>query len=121
MNYHPRDPLGGDLLAQLYFTYRLEVPDMTYTVEDFKRDTLRLRIAHLHELDPADIQAILDQIPVEERIRGLDPQEVARRLAPEERLHGLAPEERLRGLDAEERLRDLDPAVVAEWLKRRGH
>ena len=103
---------------------------MTYTVEDFKRDTLRLRIAHLHELDPADIQAILDQIPVEERIRGLDPQDLLRRFAPEERLRGLdpqelarrlAPEERLRGLDAEERLRDLDPAVVAEWLKRRGH
>lgn len=103
LNYHPRDPLGSDLLTQLYFAYRLEVPDMAYTIEDFKRDTLRLRIAHIHELDPAEMQAILDQIPVEERLRSLDPQE------------------RLRGLDAQERLRGLDPSVVEAWLKRRDH
>ncbi|WP_295426554.1 hypothetical protein [uncultured Thiodictyon sp.] len=103
LNYHPYDPLRSDLLAQLYFTYRLEVPDMAYTIEDFKRDTLRLRIAHLHELDSEDIQAIVDQFPIEARLRGLDSKE------------------RLRGLDPEERLRGLDPAIVEEWLKRRGH
>ena len=81
----------------------LEVPDIAYTIEDFKRDTLRLRIAHLHELDPEDIQAIVDQFPIEARLRGLDSKE------------------RLRGLDPEERLRGLDPAIVEEWLKRRGH
>ncbi len=76
---------------------------MAYTVEDFRRDTLRLRIAHLHELDPEAIRTFVSQIPIEEILRVLDP------------------EERLRGLDPQERLRGLDPAVVEDWLKRRGH
>jgi hypothetical protein len=85
---------------------------MTYTVEDFKRDTQRLRIAHLHELDPELFQTLLAEIPTEALLS---------RLAPEERLRGLDPAERLRGLDPEQRLSGLDPAVVEDWLKRRGH
>ena len=85
---------------------------MAYTMEEFERDTRRLLIAHVHEFDPDEIQAILEQIPPQERLRGLDPQDLLRRFGPEERLRGLDPEERLRGLD---------PAVVEDWLKRRGH
>jgi hypothetical protein len=54
----------------------------------------------------------VEQLRLDARLRGLD---------PEERLRGLAAEERLRGLDAEERLRGLDPAVVEAWLKRPQH
>ena len=85
---------------------------MAYTMEEFERDTRRLLIAHVHEFNPDEIQAILEQIPPQERLRGLDPGEL---------LRGLDAEQRLRGLDAEQRLHGLDPAVVADWLKRRGH
>jgi hypothetical protein len=72
-NDRQRDPLGGDLLAQLYFRYTIENPDMAYTVDDFKRDTRCLLIEHVREFDPDEIQAILDQISPEDRLRGLDP------------------------------------------------
>ncbi|WP_295438148.1 hypothetical protein [uncultured Thiodictyon sp.] len=111
-NYHPRNPQSRGLLGQLYFHYRIEVPDMAYTMEEFEHDTRRLFIEHLHEFDSDEIQAIVEQLPLDARLRGLD---------PEERLRGLAAEERLRGLDAEERLRGLDPAVVEAWLKRPRH
>jgi len=129
-NYHPRNPQSRGLLGQLYYHYRIEVPDMAYTMEEFEHDTRRLFIEHLHEFDPDEIQAIVEQLPLdarlhgldpEERLRGLNPEERLRGLAAEERLRGLAAEERLRGLDAEERLRGLDPAVVEAWLKRPRH
>ena len=93
-NWQSRNPHGRGLLGQLYFHYRIEVPDMAYTMEEFERDTRRLLIAHVHEFNPDEIQAILDQIPPQERLRGLDPGEL---------------------------LRALDPAVVEDWLKGRGH
>ena len=138
-NYRSRNPHGRGLLGQLYFHYRIEVPDMAYTMEEFEHDTRRLLIAHLHEFDPDEIQAILEQIPPQERLRGLDPEELLRALDPQDRLRGLDPQERLRGLDPQERLRGLDPqerlrgldpeellraldpAVVEDWLKRRGN
>lgn len=120
-NYHPRNPRSCGLLGQLYFHYRIEVPDMAYTMEEFEHDTRRLFIEHLHEFAPDEIRAIVEQLPLDARLRGLDPEERLRGLNPEERLRGLAAEERLRGLDAEERLRGLDPAVVEAWLKRPRH
>jgi hypothetical protein len=60
-NDRRRDPL--DLLAQLYFRYPIETPDMAYTVDDFKRDTRRLLIQHVREFDPDEIQAILNHRP----------------------------------------------------------
>ena len=83
--------------------YRIEVPEMAYTMEDFERDTRRMYVENLHKLPPEDIQVILKEFP------------------PETLLRGLNLEERLRGLDAEERLRGLDPAVVEAWLKRPRH
>jgi len=93
-NYHPRNPQSRGLLGQLYYHYRIEVPDMAYTMEEFEHDTRRLFIEHLHEFDPEEIQAIVEQLPLDAR---------------------------LRGLAAEERLRGLDPAVVEAWLKRPRH
>jgi len=64
-----------------------------------------------------DLQsAVLELIPVEKRLQGLDPEEVLRALAPEERLRGIPPEERLRGIPPEERLRGLSPEEVLRWL-----
>ena len=111
-NYHQRNPQSRGLLGQLYFHYRIEVPDMAYTLEEFERDTRRLYIENLHKLPPEDIQVILKEFPPETLLRSLD---------PEERLRGLDVEERLRGLDPEKLLNTLDPAVVEAWLKRRGH
>lgn len=94
-HYHPRDAAASELLTQLYFNYRLEIPDMAYTMEDFKRETRGSMIEFiLHECDPEERQALIDQLAVEERLRGLDP---------------------------EERLRGLDPELIKSWLNRSGH
>ena len=47
---------------------------------------------------------MVEELPVEQRLRGL---------SPEERLRGLPPEERLRGLSPEELLQALPPEFVA--------
>jgi hypothetical protein len=54
---------------------------MAYTMEEFVRQA---RQRFLQELTPEEMQAVLDQLPPEERLRGL---------GPEERLRGLGPEE----------------------------
>ena len=56
-----------------------------------------------------ELQAVLDAIPAENRLRGLQPEERLRGLRPEERLRGLTPEEMASGLTEEqaERLREL--------------
>jgi hypothetical protein len=56
-----------------------------------------------------ELQAILDGMPVENRLRGLSPEERLRGLPPEERLRGLSPGELAAGLTDEqaERLREL--------------
>ncbi|WP_200382083.1 hypothetical protein [Thiococcus pfennigii] len=89
-HYQARSALAGELLYRLYLAYRLELPNMSYTIEEFIRETHREVIAHL---TPEERRAILEQTPPEERLRGLP---------PEERLRGLPPEERLRGLKLDE-------------------
>jgi hypothetical protein len=96
-HYHPRTGAAGEFLTQLYLHYRLEIPEMAYTLDDFHRDTRQLL------RDPEALRLLLELIP------------------PEERLRGLPPEERLRGLPPEERLRGLDPEQIKAWLKRTGH
>ena len=138
-HFQPRGALGQLLQHHLINAYRLEVPDMAYTVDDFMRDTLELIARDLAALTPELRAAALAQVDVEERLHGLTPEERLRGLAPEERLRGLdledrlrglaaeerlrglAPDERLRGLDPEDRLRGLDPELIKEWLKRSDH
>ena len=93
-HFQPRGALGQLLQHHLINAYRLEVPDMAYTVDDFMRDTLDLIARDLAALTPELRAAALAQVDVEER------------------LHGLTAEERLRGLD---------PELVKEWLKRSDH
>jgi hypothetical protein len=54
-------------------------------------------------------ERLLSIATVEERLHGLDPEEILRRFKPEERLHGLEPEEILRRFKPEERLAGLSP------------
>ena len=116
-HYRPHRPETWELLRCLYLTHILEDPTMAYTMEEFAREA---RQRFLQELTPEELRAMLDQLPPEERLRGLKPEEVFQRFAPEERLRGLGPEERLRGLKPEERLRGLGPEELRqleEYLK----
>jgi hypothetical protein len=72
------------------------------------------------------LKAQVAQLPVEERLKGLKPEEVFSLYAPRERLKGLKPEEvfsqyapreRLKGLKPEEILDQLDPAQIEEYLR----
>ena len=76
------------------------------------------------------LKAQLAQLPVEERLKGLKPEEVFSLYAPRERLKGLktglkpeevlsqyAPRERLKGLKPQDILDQLDPAQIEEYLR----
>ena len=88
--YRPRRHGTWDLLRCLYLVHIIEDPTMAYTMEEFVRQA---RQRFLQELTPEEMQAVLDQLPPEERLRGLGPEERLRGLGPEERLLGLGPEE----------------------------
>jgi hypothetical protein len=120
-HYRPRSPAAHLLRYHLANVHRLELPNMAYTLDDFKLDTYRMLIDDFHALSPEDRQALLERMDVADRLRGLDAEERLRGLDTEEILRRLDPEERLRGLDPEERLRGLDPEQVKAWLKRTGH
>ena len=88
---------------------------MSYTVTDFKIDTLRrmLKDPWLTPEEHAALRAgLLEKMDPEERLRGLP---------PEERLRGLDPAEVLKRYAPEERLRGMDPEQIKAWLKRTGH
>jgi hypothetical protein len=84
-DYHWRHRDHIPILDQIYHRYRELGIDMPYTFDDFRHD-LALEL--------------LKELPPEERLRGLPPEELARRLSPEDRLLGLNAEElaRLREL-----------------------
>ena len=120
--YQPRHPGTWELIYRLYLCRILEDPSMTYTMQDLIRETHQQVLCNLTW---EERQAVLDQLPPEERLRGLGPEERLRGLGPEERLRGLgpedvfkhfAPEERLRGLGPEERLRGLGPEDLLRGL-----
>jgi hypothetical protein len=72
-HYQPRSQLGLLLHHHLTTAYRLEVPDMAYTVDDFMRDTCELIVHDLAMLTPQQRQSVLEHMDAEERLRGLDP------------------------------------------------
>ena len=120
-HYHPRDQGATDLLAQLYFNYRVEMPEMAYTMEDFKHDARRVWIEHIQEFDPEERDALLARMAVEDLLRVIKPEDLLRILKPEDRLRGLDPEDLLRELKPEDRLRGLDPDFIKSWLRRNEH
>lgn len=111
-HYRPTDDAARRLLYQLFFTHRLEFPDMSYTIEDFIRDTDRLFFENMTPEHFREVAAYMKPEHFREMAAHMTPElfrEVLESLPPEERLRGLPPEERLRGLAPEEReqLREL--------------
>jgi hypothetical protein len=102
-HYRPRNPDAHLLRFHLAKIHQLELPDMAYTLEDFKLETYRMLIDDFHALSLEDRQALLERMDVADRLRGLDTEEILRRLDPEEILGRL------------------DPEQVKAWLKRTGH
>ncbi len=89
-HYDPHSREAEALLYELYLRYKLELPNMTYTLADFARESR---------------EHILADLTPEERLRGLPTEERLRGLPPEERLRGLPPEEVVRSLSPEGRHR----------------
>jgi hypothetical protein len=96
VHYHKHTGDMSTVINQLFENYRLEGINVSYTIEDFRRDFTRDHI----QLLSADER--LQGLPVEERLRGLPVEERLRGLPVEERLHGLPVEDRLRSLSVEE-------------------
>ncbi|WP_058556102.1 magnesium transporter MgtE N-terminal domain-containing protein [Thiohalocapsa sp. ML1] len=113
---------GRHLLYNLFSTYRLGFNAMTYTVEDFNRETRERIIA---DLTPEERLAVVNLMPPEERLALIEtmlPEErfaLIEKMPPEERfalIERTPPEERraiLAKLPPEERLRGLDPDQLA--------
>jgi hypothetical protein len=100
--YHPRSEIGVHL-HNLIAHYKFGDGNMAHTFEDMQREARAWIIEHY-----------LDQLAPEERLKGLDPEDIFKHYAPEQRL---------KGLDAEERLKGLDEATIEAWLakQRRDH
>jgi hypothetical protein len=104
-HYRPRSRETSTLLYDLFQTYS-EEPEMSDKLKEFVRQT---------------IDEMLEKLPLEERLKGLSPEqrleglpaeELRKRLSPEQRLEGLPAEERLKGLSAEEVVRALPPEML---------
>jgi len=92
-----RNDLKYLVIKEMYQRLKEEGIQMSYTVEDFKREVAK---NSLHTLS------------VKDRLEGLRPEDVFNMFQPEDRLRGLGPEDRLRGLGPEDRLRGLRPEDV---------
>ncbi|CAK0779396.1 hypothetical protein CCP3SC15_640011 [Gammaproteobacteria bacterium] len=80
-HYRAHSPEVKALLYDLYLRHHLESPNMSYTMDDYVRESRQRVISHLSQEEM---------------------EEILKRFAPEERLRGLQPEERLRGLNPED-------------------
>ena len=104
--YEPRTPEFGLVRSALVSHYGIGDAEMSYTVEDFKKDFIR------HNLDV---------LPPEERLRGMSPEDRLRGMSPEERLRGMSPEELTSRLSLEERLRGMSPDDIEAFVRREKH
>ena len=106
-----REDLKYMVIKEMYNQLKKEGIEMSYTVEDFKREVVK---NSLHELS---VEERLDGLSTEDRLRGLRPEDRLRGLRPEDRLRGLSPEDRLRGLRPEDRLKGLRPEDRLKGMK----
>ena len=77
--------------------------------EDIKMEQLEITPEDVIDLGERLMRCYVENLPIEERLAGLQPEERLAGLQPEERLAGLQPEERLAGLQPEEVLRLYEP------------
>lgn len=89
-HYELRSQTVSTVVHRLFENYAAEGVSMPYTIDDLKKE-------------------IVEELSVEERLRGLRPQQ---------RLQGLKLEERLQGLKPEEVLKFLTPAQIEAYLRR---
>lgn len=85
-HYQWHEPRAKSLLNQLYELYQKEGVVMPYTWDNFYQDYTR---------------PLIDSLPIEERLRGIPPQEALKQFSVEERLKGIPPEEWLKKIPPE--------------------
>jgi hypothetical protein len=85
--YRRRSGRTSLVLRQLFDQLHGEGYSMSYTMEDFIRDTARKSYA---KMTPQERQEFMESLPLEERLAGLP---------PEQRLAGLSPEQIQQVLD----------------------
>ncbi len=134
--YQAQHPGALALLLKLYKAYKLEDPELAYTMEEFVRES---REAVLRDLTPEERHAIIDgmepeevlkrfsaeeilkqysaedvlkQYSAEDRLKGLEPEDRLKGMEPEDRLKGMEPEDRLKGMEPEDVLRGLGPDAL---------
>jgi hypothetical protein len=134
-SYRGQTEAGQDLLYTLFSAYRLGLATMTYTVEDFRRETRERMIADLTpeerlaviNLMPSEERfALIEQMPADKRLALIEHMPLAERVALIERMPAderlalieqMPPEQRramLAKVPPEERLRDLDPERLTQ-------
>ncbi len=116
-HYRARRPGTWGLIARLLRIYEWELPKMSDLMEELMRETREEMIA---DLTDEQLQAILDRIPPEQRLRGLDPEVRVRGLDPEVRVRDVDPEVRVRGLSVDERMRGLSEDDIRQIVERYG-
>ncbi len=91
------------IINDLFENYQLEGLVMPYTMEDYQRDVAR---------------RYLDQLPPEERLKGLSIDEILRRFPADEILQRFSADEILQRFSAGERLKGLSPAEIRTYLEK---
>ena len=102
-HYHVRSNETSTLLLQLFKRYSLEAALMPDLLEQFAEDC---------------IEELLNELPIERRLKGISPDERLRGISPDERLKGMSSDERLRGMSSEDLLAGLSPEVRAALTRR---
>ena len=95
------------ILTDISETYQLQGLNMPYTIEDYKRECIEKALESIKTLPADEQEDVLEQLPADLRLRGLD---------AKDRLEGLDAQDRLEGLDAKDRLEGLDAKDLFEGL-----
>jgi hypothetical protein len=98
-HHHWRETDPREILTQMYEQYIGEEVFMSYTMENFRRDSKRYFLAKVKE-NPAEL---LQELSPEERLKGL---------SPEDRLKGLSPDDFIKRLSPEDLIKRLSPEVL---------
>jgi hypothetical protein len=95
-----------EILTQLSEQYINEEVFMSYTMEDFRRDSKRYFLEKFKEnpddfLEGVSPDDLIKRLSPEDRLKGLSPEDIIKRLSPEDIIKRLSPEDRLKGLSPE--------------------